>query len=632
MPTALALLGCVAAVFPVGRSEGTCENNHNGQLVPSLLQHHRALQVAEQTQLAPLEQPRDQPDAPSMFVAVLSRRKSFAQRAPVRKGWTTAWSSVVAKFVICDTPHDNEPENVSLGLEKETEQYGDLLFVNCSDSYKTLTSKVLQILLVYQRFYSNQSVFFKTDDDTFVSWKRMRTYLAQRWLPAIGRTMYAGVTIRDSISGRSPIRDPCCAWYQSYEDYPNETWPRSFQGGTGYLLGRDVVDSMLRSHLLRDGNPLLQPEDRQIAVWIEEARLRGDNVAYLRVPGFAGFTPRDFWRHCSILNFTEVQWVTELEEEAHRGHWKNKSHILLHKISAPTMSCLLEIDAGDRETDLLDDCFVRADKGATNSSEHDAKDLYAKEAYRPDNSGKRIEQDYQGCECNLCGDGVQQWVIVLSSGSRTGSTTIVSMLNSIPGVYITGEHQAIIDDLLSIHQKTFSHGIANDPPKNYHALISEHKLLCAMQSSVRAAMGGSLEQYAVVGFKETSYTDESQLNFILKLFPCARFIISNRRDVGAQVASQRALWLSNADEDVSARKANLESWARKDLLKNLSFDLQLEDFSLDRFNSLLRWIGVNGCNFSQVAHESHGYSLSKSIVKVPINGTCTLDDRLQGNT
>ncbi|KAI8969983.1 hypothetical protein BDF20DRAFT_97489 [Mycotypha africana] len=78
--------------------------------------------------------------------------------------------SYIYKFILGQPPKDNElvKKNVMPIVEKEMEEFGDLLILDCSDRYEDLSRKV------YSAFeWANQydfDYFIKTDDDIFVRW------------------------------------------------------------------------------------------------------------------------------------------------------------------------------------------------------------------------------------------------------------------------------------------------------------------------------------------------------------------------------------------------------------------------------------------------------------------------------
>lgn len=221
-------------------------------------------------------------------------------------------------------------------------------------------------------------------------------------------------------------------------------------------------------------------------------------------------------------------------------------------------------------------------------------------------------------DCDLCG-GAQQWLFVLAGG-RSGSTTVLSMLNAIPGVHLAGENWGAVNSLLELYKNANNTGFghsSNDVVDAWsHTEISEKRVLCAMQDYVRVIVGefdAATTKY--IGFKEIRHKTPEQINFFSKVFPCAKYVI-NTRDVDEQ---HKSGWFKEMPlEKLQAKKVSLESFSASH--EESAFDLPLEDFSVERFNSMLHWLGAGGCAFTQVAHANDGgYAGS---VSPGLEGTC----------
>lgn len=220
-------------------------------------------------------------------------------------------------------------------------------------------------------------------------------------------------------------------------------------------------------------------------------------------------------------------------------------------------------------------------------------------------------------DCDLCG-GDQQWLFVLAGG-RSGSTTVLSMLNAIPGMHLAGENWGAVNSLLELYKSANSTGFGHSSgvvDAWTHTEISERRVLCAMQDYIRVIVGefdGATTKY--IGFKEIRHKTPEQINFFSKVFPCAKYVI-NTRDVDEQ---HKSGWFKEMPlEKLEAKKVSLESFSATH--GESAFDLPLEDFSVERFNSLLHWLGVDGCAFTQVAHANDGgYAGS---VGPGLEGTC----------
>jgi len=196
------------------------------------------------------------------------------------------------------------------------------------------------------------------------------------------------------------------------------------------------------------------------------------------------------------------------------------------------------------------------------------------------------------------GDDGQQWLFILSSQGRTGSTTILGMVNSIPGYFLAGENEGIMADILDLEHKVWHldrrHSIAY-----HHGQRSEQEVACAFKNFTRAFIGWPGFRPTTTGFKEIRHTKKEELDAFLHIFPNAKFII-NTRNITEQAQSA---WFRNQTDDekqLAQRKQDLMHWGRKH--SDRSFYLPLEDFSVARFNEMLVWLGVETCVYTKVLH------------------------------
>eukprot|EP00040_Diaphanoeca_grandis_P043548 m.268400 g.268400 ORF g.268400 m.268400 type:complete len:268 (+) comp78342_c0_seq1:188-991(+) len=216
--------------------------------------------------------------------------------------------------------------------------------------------------------------------------------------------------------------------------------------------------------------------------------------------------------------------------------------------------------------------------------------------------------------CDLCHDN--KWVFVVATG-RSGSTTIMSMLNSVPGMYISGENLNIEGSFLDLITKATTTGF-DERLKNKgawaHKKVNRTKLLCDLQLYARDAIGVTPNlkpTIEFIGWKEIRYGSIAQLDFLLTLFPCAKIIVNVRKDVMQQYNSQKKSWHLNhstADEEADVRSLQKRTdmtvaWEKKQNPAN-TFFLPLEEFTIERFNEMIRWIGVDSgsCVFKHIAH------------------------------
>lgn len=225
-------------------------------------------------------------------------------------------------------------------------------------------------------------------------------------------------------------------------------------------------------------------------------------------------------------------------------------------------------------------------------------------------------------ECSLCNRD-QEWLFIAATG-RSGSTTTLNMLQSIPGIYLAGENSGVMAELLELYDKAPS-GTGSRRGAWAHGPVSETSVLCALQDYVKALIGKSTQAVTKrIGFKEVRWSKET-LDFMLKLFPCAQIVVQTRTELKQQ--KQSAWYQGDETAQVVLEKDTdlLETWQRNHT--DQTFPMHLEDFSPDRFNTLLRWLGVQGCQFKNVCHANdsklhpRGYNDASSDVQV--DGTCS---------
>ena len=247
--------------------------------------------------------------------------------------------------------------------------------------------------------------------------------------------------------------------------------------------------------------------------------------------------------------------------------------------------------------------------------------------------------------CDLCSE---QWLFVLGTG-RSGSTTIMSMLNLVPGrcywylssffcdscgisvslyiyriyntgIFLSGENSGAVNELLALwkaHLLQERHSY--DPPGPWsHPQVNSHGLLCTMQLYVKQILGDyDLSDTKVLGFKEIRHHQKEQLHFFRQLFPCAKYIVNYRHDVAKQAGSGMYQYTSSDGMAKSLQDAtyNLLNWTTT-MPRSTTYLMPLEQFSVSLFNQMLRWLGVHHCAYVDIHHSNN-----------PAHGTYSQDQR-----
>lgn len=279
-------------------------------------------------------------DCPSMFVVVVSGQSNKERRNEVRHLWRRAdqgWGKLKAKFAVCVSG------GITDDLRAEGEEFGDVLFLDCEEGYLNgrLTLKVISSMRAYLDNYHNYDLFFKTDDDTFVSTRRLCGFF--KWRKDNGRdnmNAYFGVFAEgpheNMFSLHKVNRDPESPWFETEEDYPFEDYPASAKGGPGYILPKLYVEHIIHD-AIADKN-LLRNEDKAVGVWVDRLAKRGLPVEYVNLPGTDGYDEH-------------------AESTVTHGPYKGYPHVLHHHLPGDSIRCLNRIDREANPELQVDNCF-----------------------------------------------------------------------------------------------------------------------------------------------------------------------------------------------------------------------------------------------------------------------------------
>ncbi|XP_068732021.1 beta-1,3-galactosyltransferase 6-like [Montipora capricornis] len=190
-----------------------------------------------------------------LFIVVLTSPRGKERRDAIRETWFSHLkvvnSSVTARFVV---GAKELPQNDREDLEKENNNYGDILFLpELKDSYYELTNKVLQSFL-WADYNINSSYLMKVDDDTFV---RLDIILSELEKNFSRTKLYWGFFRGDAhVKFHGPWAENDWHLCDRYLPYA--------QGG-GYILSGDLVNFIARNaDLLQKFNS----EDVSVGAWL----------------------------------------------------------------------------------------------------------------------------------------------------------------------------------------------------------------------------------------------------------------------------------------------------------------------------------------------------------------------------
>ena len=246
-------------------------------------------------------------------------------------------------------------------------------------------------------------------------------------------------------------------------------------------------------------------------------------------------------------------------------------------------------------------------------------------------------------KCNLC---EIPWLFVVSVGGRTGSTTVLNMLNAHPSINLAGENHGTMLDTVARWQKEAASGYKSFSTSMQRGPVNPIDVLCDEQAeyleltspivtlSAKPSPGGRV----VRGFKDIIWTEDT-INMLDLLFPCNRKVFSVRANLTAQQDSQAE---SHSGAGVTFN-TSLHEIARRMVQADhetgrpwRSFWLELPEagFNASQFNDMLHWLGEDGCKFTGVIHANARTGASRSSyanyegtwfeAAAMLQGTCSL--------
>ena len=175
------------------------------------------------------------------------------------------------------------------------------------------------------------------------------------------------------------------------------------------------------------------------------------------------------------------------------------------------------------------------------------------------------------------------------------------MTNMLPGVELSGEHDAELVAFMNLQQrmkkaKSFpSEAWVN---KNQWQLDSE--IYCLAQDWLFLHTGRDCGSESIHGFKEIRYNDRKSLDFIVRAFPNSKIVINYRRNVTAQSNSGFYKKYGDGAKELVNKTSFMLDWASSHPDRARPF--ALEDFSPDNFTLLFAWLGFPHCYAVSLLH------------------------------
>jgi len=219
-------------------------------------------------------------------------------------------------------------------------------------------------------------------------------------------------------------------------------------------------------------------------------------------------------------------------------------------------------------------------------------------------------------ESAACENREDPAVFIVSTG-RSGSTTVLHMLNAIPGYDLKGENMGMWQTMVSMVQQRQDAHEHYGKADVYTWIRSESpnksELLCGLKLMVLGELN-PMPEARVVGFKEIRWNWDqnlTDLELLAEVFPSASFVLNFRKDIEAQIESMESTGGDFDEDDLVEETRAIKQFKEK--FPERSYMLRLEDFSVETFNDLLHWLGEDKeCQYVEVAHDNaeNGYTHS----------------------
>lgn len=175
-----------------------------------------------------------------LLILVPSAMWNFKHREVIRKTWGNKNSSDAKTKMLFFTGISLLNETFQRLFPKEQGQFQDIVEVNITESYDSLTKKSVALLKWAHLNCPGVKYVLKSDDDMFINIQNLVNVL-RKMKP---RNAILGVKNSHSV----PFRNKGSKWYVSREQYPKDRYP-TYISGTAYVITGDIISALYNSTL-----------------------------------------------------------------------------------------------------------------------------------------------------------------------------------------------------------------------------------------------------------------------------------------------------------------------------------------------------------------------------------------------
>lgn len=160
-----------------------------------------------------------------------------------------------------------KPEKWQEDLEKESNQYQDIVQINVNETYRNIVFKAIAVLQWVDTYCNNTDFVLKMDDDVLAD-------PAVLLLPLYKyRNFYTEFILGELRTNRIPERNKEIKWHMPFEQYPNSSFPPFVPGP---VIGYPTSTARL----------LYQQALRTTPIWLDDVFITGICSQMLGIPVF----------------------------------------------------------------------------------------------------------------------------------------------------------------------------------------------------------------------------------------------------------------------------------------------------------------------------------------------------------
>lgn len=175
-----------------------------------------------------------------LLILVPSSMWNFKHREAIRKTWGNKNSSDAKTRLLFFTGTSLSNEAFQQMFKDEQRQFQDIVKVNITESYDSLTKKSVALLKWAHLNCPGVRYVLKSDDDMFIN--------IQNLVNVLRKTKPKNAILGVKNSHSVPFRDKGSKWYVSREQYPKDKFP-IYISGTAYVITGDIITSLYNSTL-----------------------------------------------------------------------------------------------------------------------------------------------------------------------------------------------------------------------------------------------------------------------------------------------------------------------------------------------------------------------------------------------